>query len=191
MIKRELKPPRGYNPRTQAKIGLFAAQLDDQLKRLKATVEGLSVKQLEWQKRRGMNTIGMLLAHIAVAELWWINVAAKGLPWKPDGEKAILKVCGFEDDGIPLKPNEKHTKYLKGYSLEKYLGVLAKVRRGAHKEMKTWYDRDLDKPFVLHKRQFTKAWILYHVLEHLAAHFGQILMIKHMMRDAGVLKEKK
>jgi len=110
MIKHEIRIPRGYDPRTQMKIGLFASQLDDQLKRLRNNVKNLTVKQLEWQQRPGMNTIGMLLAHLALVEYWWINLAPKGVQWEPDGKKRIHKVCGFEDDGLPMKPNERHPK---------------------------------------------------------------------------------
>ncbi|HKK20966.1 MAG TPA: DinB family protein [candidate division Zixibacteria bacterium] len=191
MAKREIKIPRGYDPKTQAKIGLFAAQLDRQLNWLKQEVKGLTMQQLEWQLRPGMNTIGMLLAHLALVEVWWINVAPTGMPWEPDGKKLIGKICGFDDDGIPLPAKGKHAEILKGYSLEKYLAVMAKARRSIHKEMKTWRDRDLDKFYLLNKKQFSRTWTLYHVLEHFASHFGQILMLKHMMRDAGVLKAKK
>ena len=191
MVKREIKITRGYDPKTQAKIGLFAAQLDDQLKRLKNNVKTLSVKQLEWQQQPGMNTVGMLLAHLALVEVWWINVAPAGLPWEPDGKKRIQKICGFEDDGLPLASDGRHPEYLRGLTIEKYLAVLAKARRSIHREMKTWRDRDLDKLFVLGKKQFSKTWTLYHVLEHFAAHFGQILLLKHTMRDAGILKAEK
>jgi len=191
MPKREIKLPAGYDKRTQAKIGLFAAQLDDQLKRLKNNVKGLTVKQLEWQQRPGMNTIGMLLAHLAVVEVWWINVAPTCKEWGPDVIKMIQKICGVQDDGMPLPPDGRHPKYLRGYSLDKYLKVLARARRSIHREMKTWRDRDLDKLYSLNKSQFSRSWTLYHVLEHFAAHFGQILLLKHLMRNAKVLKAEK
>lgn len=190
-FKHEVKLPRGYNPRTQKDIGMFAAQLDDQLKRLKNNVTGLTVKQLEWQQKPGMNTVGMLLAHLALVEVWWIRIAPKEIPWEPKGRKIIEKACGFEDDGLPLSPKGRHSKYLKGYTLKEYLAVLTRVRRSIHRELKSWHDRDLDKLYSLGKRQISKRWTLYHVLEHFAAHFGQILLLKHMMRNAGVLKEKK
>ena len=190
MKKNEIKIPRGYDPRTQMKIGLFASQLDDQLKRLRNNVKDFTVKQLEWQQRPGMNTIGMLLAHLALVEYWWINLAPKGVQWEPDGKKRIHKVCGFEDDGLPMKPNERHPKYLKGYNLENYLKVLTKVRNLIHREMKTWHDRDLEKSYKLGNRQISRMWTLYHVLEHFAGHFGQVLLLKHLMRDAGILKVK-
>jgi len=66
MKKREIKIARGYDPKTQGKIGLFAAQFDDQLARLKKEVVSLTVEQLDWQQKPGMNTIGMLLAHLSL-----------------------------------------------------------------------------------------------------------------------------
>lgn len=189
--KYEIKMPRGYDRKTQTKVGLFAAQLDDQLKWLKKETKGLTVRQLEWQQRPGMNTIGMLLAHLALVEVWWIKLAPTGVAWDPDGKQLMQKICGFEDDGIPLPADGKHPKYLKGYSLEQYLKVIAKVRSATHRELKTWRDRDLDKLYSLgkkKKRSFSRRWTLYHVLEHFAAHFGQINLLKHMMRDAGVIK---
>jgi hypothetical protein len=191
MSKREVKIPKGYDARTQKKVGLFAAQLDDQLKRLNNNTRGLTVKQLEWQPKPGMNTIGMLLAHLALVEVWWIKIAPKSIPWGDESKKLILKSCGFERDGLPVLPNGRHAKHLKGYSLKKYNAVLTKVRRAIHVEMRTWHDRDLDKLYTLGKSQFSRTWTLYHVLEHFAAHFGQILMLKHMMRDAGVLASRK
>jgi len=79
---------------------------------------------------------------------------------------------------------------LKGYSLEKYLKVLTKVRNLIHREMKNWHDRDLEKTYKLGNRQISRMWTLYHVLEHFAGHFGQVLLLKHLMRDAGILKVK-
>lgn len=187
MAKEQLKIARGYDPKTQGKIGLWAAQLDDQLKLLKKDINGLTVEQLEWQYRPGMNTIGVLLAHIAMTELWWITIATKAMPWEPDGKKIVTNVCGFEDDGIPTPPDGGHPALLKGFTLEQYLAALTRSRRRVHAELKTWRDRDLDKLFKRKKDQFTYGWTLYHVLEHFSGHYGQILLLKHMMRDAGVL----
>ncbi len=188
MKKREMKIARGYDPKTQGKIGLFAAQLDDQLARLKKEVESLTVEQLEWQLRPGMNTIGMLLAHLSIVEVWWIRIAPNEIEWEPQGKALLQKVCGIEDDGMPLPADGIHPAYLKGLTAEKYVAILAKGRRVIHTEMKKWRDRDLDKFYTLAKKNhFSRTWTLYHVLEHFASHYGQILLIKHLMRDAGVL----
>ncbi len=183
-----LKPARGYDPKTQGKIGLLAAQLDDQLKLLKGDIKAMTVEQLEWQMRPGMNTVGMLLAHLALVEVWWLAVAANEIPWEPKGKKIVLGVCGFEDDGLPLAADGTHPEYLRGYTLERYLAALTKARRRVHRELKTWRDRDLDACYVTPKKsKISYGWTLYHVLEHFSGHYGQILLLKHLMRDAGVI----
>lgn len=193
MKKWELKIKRGYDPKSQGKIGLMAAQLDDQLKVLKKRVEGMTVAQLEWQQAPGMNTIGMLLAHLGTAEVYWFRVAPQSLKWNPDGIKIIQKVCGIEDDGIPLPPDGVHPAYLKGFSLDQYWKILTRTRSLTHRIMKTWKDKDLDKLYTIGKMQCSYSATIYHVLEHFCSHAGQILLIQHQMRNAGVLppKEKK
>ncbi|TFH65806.1 MAG: DinB family protein [Candidatus Zixiibacteriota bacterium] len=188
MKKREMKIARGYDPKTQGKIGLFAAEFDDQLERLKKEVGSLTVDQLEWQQKPGMNTIGMLMAHLSLVEVWWIKIAPNQIEWEPKGKALIQKICGIEDDGLPVPAEGVHPIYLKGSTAEKYLAILAKGRHVIHTEMKKWRDRDLDKLYTLAKtNHFSRTWTLYHVLEHFASHFGQILLVKHLMRDAGVL----
>ncbi|MFH1892206.1 MAG: DinB family protein [Candidatus Zixiibacteriota bacterium] len=190
MKKWEMRIARGYDPRTQNKIGLFAAQLDDQLKRLRKEVGSLTIKQLEWQLKPGMNTVGMLLAHISFAEVWWMKIAANELPWEPEGKKIMARYCSIEDDGLPLSPDGHHPSFLKGFTAEKYLSILAKGRRAIHSEMKKWRDRDLDDFYKVGKGEVSHAATLYHVLEHFCGHFGQILLLKHLMRDAGILRKQ-
>ncbi len=191
MAKLTLKPVRGYDPKTQTKIGFLAAQLDDQLKLLTQDVKGLTVKQLEWQQRPGMNTIGMLLAHLALVEVWWITIACKGISEEKEVVRLIKQTCGFEDDGIPLPADGKPPRYLQGMTLDNYLSVLRKARRKIHAELRSWRDADLGRTFKLRKNEFSLEWVNYHVAEHFSGHYGQILLIKHQMRDAGVLKAPK
>lgn len=187
-----LKIPRGYDPKTQSRVGLFAAQLDNQLAHLKKHVKGLTVEQLEWQPRPGMNSVGMLLVHNAIVEVWWIKLAPAEIPWSDEVKDMFKKICGVEDDGMPLPPDGTHPAFLKGFTAEKYLSVIASGRRAIHKEMKKWRDRDLNVfyDYKAGQARFTRTWTLYHVLEHFCSHFGQILLMKHMMRDAGVLAKE-
>ncbi|MCM2271741.1 MAG: DinB family protein [candidate division Zixibacteria bacterium] len=191
---RDVKIPRGYDPKTQKLVGLFAGQLDDQLKLLIEEVQGLTVRQLEWQYRPGMNTIGMLLAHLAVVDLWWGVIAPKELPPEPDGDKINLRVIGIrmDDDGLPLAAHGKHPRSLAGKSATDYLTMLKRARQAVHKELRTWDDKKLPTRFIRRrgkkKIEITHTWVLYHMLEHFAGHFGQILLIMHMLRDAGLLR---
>ena len=196
MTKRELKYPSGYDSKSQATVSLFAAQLDDQLTLLKEAVGKLTVPQLEWQPQRGMNTIGMLLAHLAVVEVFWINVAAKEIPPEPEGEEIMLQTIGIlmDDDGLPIKPDGLHPQTLSGRSVTDYFTMLDKARASIHAEMRKWQDTDLESTFIRRRgdaeTHITRSWTLYHILEHFAGHFGQILLLKHMMRSAGVLNSE-
>ena len=190
MITRELKIARGYNPKTQRTVGLFAAQLNARLARLKKEVKDLTVEQLEWQQKPGMNTVGMLLAHLSIVEVWWIRVAPTEIPLKPEGWKLVQKICGIEDDGLPLPPDGAHPAYLKGFTADEYFAVIAKGRRAVNAVMKKWRDKDLDTLYTAEDTRFSRTWTLYHVLEHFCGHMGQILLLKHLMRDAGVLAKR-
>lgn len=193
MTKRELKYPSEYDAKSQSTVSLFAAQLDDQLLLLKESVAQLTVSQLEWQPQRGMNTIGMLLAHLAVVEVFWINVAANGIPPEPEGDEIMLQTIGIlmDDDGLPVKPDGLHPQTLSGKSITDYFTMLDKARASIHAEMKKWQDTDLEGTYIRRRGDtevhITRSWTLYHVLEHFAGHFGQILLLKHMMRSAGIL----
>lgn len=174
----------------QYAVALFAAQLDDQSARLKRAVTGLAVEQLEWQTRPGMNTVGMLLAHIAVAETFWMKSAPEELAEKSQWDEIILKTIGIrgDDDGLPLPADGIHPATLRGKTLDEYLRMLDKSRAATIERLKSWRDSDLDTSHQLEGGRFTCAWTVYHVLEHLVGHAGQIRQLKHMMIDAGVLQ---
>ncbi len=193
MPTRDVKIPRGYDAKKQKIVGLFAGQLDDQLRLLTESVKDLTVAQLEWQYRPGMNTIGMLLAHLAVVDLWWAVIAPKGMKPEPEGDAINLKVIGIrmDDDGMPLAKHGVHPASLKGKTAAQYLEMLNKARKAVHKELRSWDDRKLATTFIRKRGKksvkITHTWALYHLLEHFAGHYGQILLVKHLMRDAGLL----
>ncbi|MCX6836177.1 MAG: DinB family protein, partial [candidate division Zixibacteria bacterium] len=151
MRERKLTVPDGYDLSSQRLVASFASQLDDQLRRLKEAVAELSTAHLEWQPHPGVNTVGMLLAHIAVAEAFWINVAPAGIPLEQDGDNLILKIIGIrmDDDGLPLKPDGHHPATLSGKSLADYLNILDKMRAATNATIRTWHDTDLDNSFTL------------------------------------------
>lgn len=182
--------PQGYDAKTQAMMGLFAAQLDDQIRRLKEDVAELTVAQLQWQPRPGHNTVGMLLAHIAIAEVWWVCVCIRQVPPTPQGEETIRRVLGIgmDDDGLPCPPDATHPATLAGKPLDFYFRLLDAARAATHDVLRDLTDADLERTYVKGERTVSNAWTLYHILEHLAAHYGGIGLMKHLMRDAGVLK---
>lgn len=185
----ELALPTGYDRSTQKLIGCFAIQLDKQLADLKTTLGAPSVAELEWQLDTGMNTIGVLLAHNAVAEAFWINVAAQELKPGPEGDKRIKEITGIggNDDGVPMPADGKHPDTLKDFTFDDYLRMLDSTRAATHKTLQSWIDDNLDDSYILEGHSFTKAWTLYHVLEHFIGHFGQIRLLKRIIKDRGLI----
>lgn len=187
-IERKLSVPAGYDPKANPQVASFAAQLDDQLALLKKACDGLEVRHLEWQPHPGVNTIGMLLAHLAIVDIWWIRIAPYQLA-EPEAEALFKQIAGIggDDDGLPLAENGTHPATLKGKSSADYFGMIDRARAVTHQELQKWRDADLLTTYPLRDRVITREWTVYHVLEHFAGHFGQILLLKHLMRDAGLL----
>lgn len=188
MIERKLSIPSGYDAVANPRMASFAAQLEDQLTRLKKDVEGLDVRQLEWQPQKGVNTIGMLLAHLAVVDLWWFHLAPRQIP-EADGDRIFKEVTGIggDDDGLPLAADGTHPAILAGKPFTDYWRMIERARAVAHADLRQWHDAELNDTYPVRDRVISREWTLYHVLEHFCGHYGQILLLKHMMRAAGVL----
>ncbi len=184
----ELTAPGRFDPKDQRVLGLFAAQLEDQTELLREAVSGLSVDQLEFQPRAGMNTIGMLLAHIATAEAYWMIVSTTIITSREEAEEHVREIMGIrmEDDGIPLSADGLHPPALRGRALPEYLTMIDRARVATLNVLSGWRDNELELSYQIRDRSISRSWTIYHILEHLCGHFGQILLIKHLMRDAGV-----
>ncbi|MCA9727966.1 MAG: DinB family protein [Candidatus Eisenbacteria bacterium] len=187
-LERRLTVPEGYDAAANPRVASFAAQLDDQLSRLKKDVAGLEVRHLEWQPHNGINTIGMLLAHLAVVDVWWMRLAPLETP-EAECDAIMRDTIGIlmDDDGLPLAPEAAHPASLAGKSLEDYLAMIDRARAATHEQLRRWTDADLDTTFQLRDRAIFREWTAYHVLEHFCGHYGQILLLKHLLRDAGLL----
>jgi uncharacterized damage-inducible protein DinB len=186
---RFLVAPACYDVAANPRVASFAAQLDDQLTLLKNHVATLDAPQLEWQPHPGVNTVGMLLAHLAIVDVWWITVAPQGLPSGPDADVIFNRIIGMgmDGDGMPCGLDGEHPSTLRGKPLAFYLETLDKARASSHEVMRRLRDSDLPLTYTNGERSISHEWTLYHVLEHFSGHYGQILLLIHLMRDAAVL----
>src|SRR5262245_1349337 len=64
----KIEPQAGY--RSQ-EVALLIALLDDQSALLAKDIADITPDELQWQAKPGMNTIGMLLAHMPIVEVYW------------------------------------------------------------------------------------------------------------------------
>jgi hypothetical protein len=179
--------PAGY---ASQEVASFVAQLDDQLRRQKEQTRTLTPADLEWQPAPGMNTIGMLMAHQAIVEVGWTGIGIEDLQRNEIRFREILGI-GDEDDGMPLAPNGAPPVALAGRDLAFFDDLLDRARK--HLKRVAAPVRDSDLTIMRSRtrpngepREVEVRWIIYHMLEHFAGHFGQILLLQHARQALGV-----
>src|SRR5436190_19619365 len=166
-------------------VALFVAQLDDVSRNLTDHTRGLTPDELEWQPAPGMNTIGMLLAHIALVEVGWIGAAALGLEFFKIDELPV----SFADSGIPLAPGAGPPAALAGREPAFYDDVRTRARAFTKQALAGLTDQDLVRMRSRIRRDGTEVhyhvgWAIHHVLEHEAGHAYQINLLRHHYRLA-------
>jgi uncharacterized damage-inducible protein DinB len=181
VLRSIIGPLPGFRSR---EAGTFLSQLDDQLRRLREATRGLSPEDLMWQPEPGMNTIGMLLAHLAVVEVWWTMVVIEE---NPEGDVRPVLGIGADDDGLPLPENAPPFPFLNGKDLAFFDDLLDRARAYFKRVVKDRPDEDMERTFRRDRpdgtiRELNVRWYYYHVLEHFAGHFGQILLLRHLIR---------
>ena len=181
--RNEIAVPTGYRSR---EAGLFLAQLDDQSRRLAEATRGISPAELGWQPAPGMNTIGMLLAHLAIVEVWWTG---RVLLDREEVESQSVLGIGIDGDGMPIAEDGTPPAGLAGRAIDFYDDLLDRARAHLKQHAQKLGDADLERTVIRtrpsgEKRSITVRWTLYHILEHFAGHFGQILLLRHQYRVA-------
>jgi hypothetical protein len=186
VIRNSIAIPTGY---ASAEVASFIAQMDDQTRRQKDQTRKLTPADLEWQPAPGMNTIGMLMAHQAIVEVWWTGLVLEDQQANEVHFQSILGITG-DDDGMPLAENGAPPAILAGKDLEFYDDLLDRARR--HLKGVAAGVRDADLTVVRSRprpngdqREVEVRWAIYHMLEHFAGHFGQILVLQHARHAIG------
>src|SRR5690349_4362195 len=134
-----LRPAEGFRSREAAS---FYTQLEDQARILRESIQGMTPQELEWQPERGMNTIGMLLAHNAIVDVFWTQIAI--LEIKEFDTLPILGI-GVDDDGMALAPDAEAPANLKGKSLAFYEDLLTRGRTYVREAWSKVSEADMDK----------------------------------------------
>lgn len=176
-----LAPPRGY---ASTHVASCVAGLEELRTRLLAAVRELTPAQLAWQPRPGANTIGMLLAHVAVAET---HLGQVGLLGERDGHVHDVLGITVEDEGLPLAAGAPPAPALDARDVAFFADLLA--RSGAHTRAAAAglaegvLDADIVRPARADgtHRIFTRRWVLFHMIEHAAGHLGQVQVLLNQL----------
>ncbi|NOT32919.1 MAG: DUF664 domain-containing protein [Candidatus Eisenbacteria bacterium] len=184
IVRSALVVPAGHR---SAAVARFVAQLDDLSERLRADTRGLTPEALSWQLAPGMNTIGMLLTHLAVAE---VHLTAVGLEGLPTSDLQAVLGLGLEEEGMPLAAGATPPAALDGRSIEFFDDLMARARANTLRVTSRFEDSELSREVVRPRsdggrREFTVEWVLHHMVEHFAGHYGQILLLIHARTKLG------
>jgi hypothetical protein len=187
LASRVLEPATGIR---SPEAGSFLAQLDDLSARMFADLRGLTSADLAFQLRPGTNTIGMLLVHCAGAEVHWLLTATTGT-----GDEPVRRALGIgpDDDGMPLSGKGRPPAHLRGWTLADYRRLHDRARRFTRRALARMSPADVSRGKARlrwngDKQVMNARWILYHVLEHQAGHYGQMLLLRHVLRARGSAK---
>lgn len=179
-----LEPPADFASPT---VAFHVAELDALTAYLFEELEGLGPAALAWQHAPGHNTIGMLLAHMAIVEVYWVQV---GLLGHSQFDIASVIGIGMDDDGMPLPPGGAPPAALAGRGLAWYRDLVARARRYTTEQL-----RSLPEAALLTvrsrprrdggRREVDGRWVVFHIVEHFSGHAGQVLLVRHLQHDAG------
>lgn len=183
MLQTLLEVPAGYRSET---AGRFLWQMDEQRRVLFSDTRGITPEELSWQHAAGMNSIGMLLAHIAYAEN---HLAQVGLEGKDSSDTQAAIGLSVEEEGMPLEAGAPPSPALDGRDLIWFDALLERGRSYTRRVAMTLTDADLGR--VVRRRRpdgtervFNVGWVLYHMLEHEAGHRGQIALMRHLYQTS-------
>jgi uncharacterized protein DUF664 len=184
VVRSHIQPLSGFRSQEAA---LFLAQMDDQLRLLREQTQDLTPDDLMWQPAPGMNTIGMLLAHLAVVEVWWTRFVLEG---NKDFDVVDILGIGADDDGMPLAPDAPGFPLLNGRDIAFFHDLLDRSRAYVRETAKDRGDEDMEREVARERpdgsvRMLSVRWYYYHIFEHFCGHYGQILLLKHLRRATG------
>jgi uncharacterized damage-inducible protein DinB len=171
-----------------AEVALKLAEIAEVHGQLVGAVRALAPAQFTWQPSPGRNTVGMLVAHIAVAE---VHLGQVGLRGERDGHVADVLGIGVADDGMPLAPDGLPPSALDGRTFAFYDDLLARALAHTRFACAEIEDSMLAQEIVRPPRPdgsyrvFDRRWVLHHMVEHAAQHLGQILVLKRGLPVAG------
>lgn len=156
-------------------IGRWLSYLKDGRRRTKEVIAGLTREVLEYQQPPFQNSISTLLAHIAAIEMDWL--CAEILEQEiPQEVLALLPPDVRDEDGKLMM--------VKGVSLGQHLERLNKTREFFVKYVSAMTLEDFLRTRSLEYYDVTPEWVCNHLLQHEAAHRGQIILIKEQAQVA-------
>ena len=127
---------------------------------IKKVLDGLTPAALDWVPQSGMNSIAIMVFHLAGAERYLVGEVIAGDNSNRDRD-AEFKVKGMDEKSL-VKRLADSRDYISGVLEGLNLADL-ETRR-----------------IFRHQREVTVGWVLGHALKHTATHLGQIQITREL-----------
>lgn len=151
-----------------AEVGRWLWVLADTRRRTLETLDGFDEARID-EPGPGGNTVGTILAHIAVIETDWLYVEILGEEYPAD----LLPL-------LPPKVRDAdgHLLPTPGLTLARYLNALTAVRDHLIDRISQLQPGDLDRVRSLPEYDVSPAWVLHHLVQHEAEHRAEIAVAR-------------
>lgn len=166
-----IEPAPGFTPN----IGRLVAILSYARQTTLAAVDGMGIAELDHLHDESSNSVGALLAHIAVLERGYQCVTFE------NREPSADELAAWEP---ALKLGADGRRLLRGQPLTHYVGELSAVRGITLEGLAVRDDRWLDES-VRAAPAMNVYWAWFHVIEEEINHRGQIRWLRSRLRRVG------
>lgn len=139
---------------------------------LLTAIDGLPPAALDWSPGPEINSIAVLVTHIAASERFWIGEKVGGRPAQRDRASEFV-VAGL--DIATLRRSLIDSEALAGTVLEELTDADMERIAGTTPQGYT----------------YTAAWALWHALEHVAQHLGHIQLMRQwwVLHQSGLTQD--
>ena len=167
-----IEPIDGYSPG----IGRLVCMLTYARSTTLAAVEALTIADLDRLHDEHSNSIGALLAHIAIVERSYQVLTF---------EERLLSAEENERWAAPLKLGDNGRRSLRGQPLDHYVKDLNDARQATLQQLAARDDDWLDRAVKVSPR-INAHWAWFHVAEDEINHRGQIRWLRARLRQAEI-----
>lgn len=165
-MKKDTVPLPGY----PEPYGLLCAILQDATIDWRSEIhEDLGPEITTWRPRPGGQSIGAIILHMIIAEVFWFE------------QFALDRVISAEDKELlkwnEIDVDEGHWPDVPSQPLSWYFALHDRFRARTLEAVKSWPAADFLKDRAGEDWKYSMRWVLGHVVQHEAYHGGQIVML--------------
>jgi len=160
---RDVAPIAGLDVQT----GLLLAMLDDGTQEWREDLGDVPDEMLVWQPFPHAHSIGALILHIADVEAYWLHQVGEG---QARSEEELARLLSKETQQYDLS-----WPHPPAQPLSWFLAQHDEIRARTRQIVSTWDDPAHIRP--AQDIEFTRRWLLHHVLTHEAYHGGQAVLL--------------